>query len=130
MSLKQTARTEVLGTCVEAQRMLKVEDNDLLADTHGILEQAEDLLCLLLIAHGVSDVRQSRKRTSDQSLPEPSTSEVEITIEELKRYESPGVGQIPAEFIQAGGKTSGGEIHCLASSVWKNCHCSGRNISL
>jgi hypothetical protein len=31
-------------------------------------------------------------------------SEVEVAIGKLKRYKSPGAGQIPAELIQAGGR--------------------------
>jgi hypothetical protein len=36
-------------------------------------------------------------------VPEPSSSEAEVAIGKLKRYKSPGVDQIPAELIQAGG---------------------------
>jgi hypothetical protein len=38
-------------------------------------------------------------------LPEPRPFEVEISIEKLKRYKSPGIYQIPAEFIHAEGET-------------------------
>jgi hypothetical protein len=37
-------------------------------------------------------------------VPEPSASEVEVAVGKLKRYKSPGVDQIPAELIQAGGE--------------------------
>jgi hypothetical protein len=46
-------------------------------------------------------------------VPEPSASEAELAIEKLKRYKSPGVDQIPAELIQAGGETLRSEIHKL-----------------
>jgi hypothetical protein len=36
-------------------------------------------------------------------VPEPRAFEVEMTIEKLKRYKSPGIDQIPAELIKAGG---------------------------
>jgi hypothetical protein len=36
----------------------------------------------------------------------------------LKRYESPGVDQIPAELIQAGGETLRSEIHKLIKLIW------------
>jgi hypothetical protein len=36
----------------------------------------------------------------------------------LKRYKSPGSDQIPAEMIQAGGKTLWSEIHKLINSIW------------
>jgi len=47
-------------------------------------------------------------------VPEPSAFEVELAIEELKSHKSPGIDQIPAELIKAGGKT----IHELVISIW------------
>jgi hypothetical protein len=38
-------------------------------------------------------------------VPEPRPHEVEIAVAELKKYKSPGIDQIPAEFIQGGGET-------------------------
>jgi hypothetical protein len=49
---------------------------------------------------------------------EPSSSEVEIAIEKLKRYKSPGIDQIPAELLQAGGNTIRSEIHKLFNCIW------------
>jgi CRISPR/Cas system CSM-associated protein Csm2 small subunit len=37
---------------------------------------------------------------------------------ELKTYKSPGINQIPAELIQAGGNTLRSEIRKLFNSVW------------
>jgi hypothetical protein len=36
---------------------------------------------------------------------EPSALEVELAIEKLKNHKSPGIDQIPAEQIKAGGRT-------------------------
>jgi hypothetical protein len=38
-------------------------------------------------------------------VPDPSSFEVKIAIETLKKYKTPGHDQIPAELIQAGGET-------------------------
>jgi hypothetical protein len=38
-------------------------------------------------------------------LPEPSAFEDELAIEKLKNHKSPGIDQIPAELIKAGGRT-------------------------
>jgi len=46
-------------------------------------------------------------------VPEPSAFEVELAIEKLKRHKSPGIDQIPAELIKAGGRTIRYEIHKL-----------------
>ena len=37
-------------------------------------------------------------------MPEPSAFEVDMVIEKLIRHKSPGIDQIPAEMIKAGGK--------------------------
>jgi len=49
---------------------------------------------------------------------ELSCFEVEITVGKLKWYKSPGIDQIPAELIQAGGNTLHSEIHKLTNSIW------------
>jgi hypothetical protein len=36
----------------------------------------------------------------------------------LKKYKSPGSGQIPAELIQTGGETLWSEIYKLVNSIW------------
>jgi hypothetical protein len=55
--------------------------------------------------------------TAEPLVPESSSSEVEIAIEKLKRYKSPGTDQIPAELIQAGGSKLRCEINKLISSI-------------
>jgi len=42
-----------------------------------------------------------------------------LAIGKLKRHKSPGVDQIPAEMIKAGGGTICIEIHKLNNSIWK-----------
>jgi len=44
--------------------------------------------------------------------------EFELAIEKLKSHKSPGVDQIPAEFIKAGGRTICCEIQKLIISIW------------
>ena len=51
-------------------------------------------------------------------VPEPSTFEVEMAISKIKRRRLPGVDQIPAELIKAGGKIIHFEIHKLINSIW------------
>jgi len=51
-------------------------------------------------------------------VPEPSAFEVELSIENLKSHRSPGIDQIPAELIKAGGQTIHPVIHELISSIW------------
>ena len=51
-------------------------------------------------------------------MPEPRTFEDEVGIEKLKSHKSPGIGQIPAEFIKAGVRTNHYEIHKLITSIW------------
>jgi hypothetical protein len=56
--------------------------------------------------------------TAEPFVPEPSASEVEVAIGKLKRYKSPGVDQIPAQLIQAGGEALRSEIHKLVKLIW------------
>jgi hypothetical protein len=44
--------------------------------------------------------------------------EVELAIEKLKSHKSPGIDQIPAELIKAGGRTIRGAIHKLIIAIW------------
>jgi hypothetical protein len=55
------------------------------------------------LVHGDNDVRQTEIHTAGPLGPEPSAFEVEMAIEKLKRYKSPGTDHIPAELIKAGG---------------------------
>jgi hypothetical protein len=51
-------------------------------------------------------------------MPESSASEVEVTVGKFKRYKLTGVEQIPADMIQAGGKTLRSKIHELIKLIW------------
>jgi hypothetical protein len=51
-----------------------------------------------------SDVRQAEIHTVEPLVPEPSALEVELATENLKSHISPGIDQIPAELIKAGGR--------------------------
>jgi hypothetical protein len=98
--------------------MVKEENGDLLADSHSILNRWKNYFCQLLNVHGVNDVRHTEIHTAKPLVPEPSSFEVEIAIEKLKRYKSPGIDQIPAELIQAAGNTLHSEIHKLINCMW------------
>jgi len=69
--------------------------------------------------HGVKDVGQADIHTAEPLVPEPSASEVELAIDKLKSHKLPGIDQIPAELIKAGGRTICLEIHKLITSIWK-----------
>jgi hypothetical protein len=85
----------------------------------------------ILYVHGVSDVRQAEIHTAEPLVPESSALEVELAIEKLKSHKSPGIDQIPAELIKAGGSP----IHCaihkliLLFGIRRNCLESGRSRS-
>jgi hypothetical protein len=82
------------------------------------LNRCNNYFSQLFNAHRVSDVRQVEIHITKQLVPEPSPSEAEIAIAKLKKYKSTGSDQIPAELIQAGGKTLWSEIHKLMNSIW------------
>jgi hypothetical protein len=53
-----------------------------------------------LNVHRIRDVRQIEIHTAELLATDPTPFEVEIAIEKLERYKSPGSDQIPAELIQ------------------------------
>jgi hypothetical protein len=59
-----------------------------------------------------------QKLTAEPIVPEPSIFEVEMNTEKLKRCKSPGIDQIPAELIKAGGRKISSEINKLINSIW------------
>jgi hypothetical protein len=64
-------------------------------------------------------------------IPDPRPFQVEIPIASLKRYKSPGSGQVPAELLQAGGERCPRSIHSLILfGIRKNCLSSGRRLLL
>jgi hypothetical protein len=79
--------------------------------------------------HGAGGVRQTEMHTAEPVVPELSASEAGVAIGKLKRTISPGVDQIPAELIQAGGETLRSEIHKLIKLIWNkdNCLTSGKS---
>jgi hypothetical protein len=58
-------------------------------------------------------------RTAELLVYEPSSLEVEITIEKLKSSKSPSTDKILAEMIQAGGNKLRSEIHKRINSICK-----------
>jgi hypothetical protein len=51
-------------------------------------------------------------------VPEPSALLVELAIKKLKSHKSPGIDQIPAELIKAGGCTIRCAIHKIIIAIW------------
>jgi hypothetical protein len=98
--------------------LVKDEKGDLLADPHKILNRWKNYFCELLNVHGAGGVRQNEIHTVEPFVPEPSASDVEVAIGKLKMYKSPGVDQIPALLIKAGGETLRSEIHKLIKLIW------------
>jgi len=98
--------------------IVKDEKGDLVADSQSILAWGRKHFSQLLNIHGVNDVRQTELHTAELLVPEPSAFELELANEKLKSHKSPGIDQIPAEFIKAGGRTICSEIHKLIISIW------------
>jgi hypothetical protein len=71
-----------------------------------------------LNVQGAGGIRQTEIHIAEPFMPQPSATEVEITIRKLKRYKVPGSDQIPAELIQEGGEILHSEIHKLIMLIW------------
>jgi hypothetical protein len=94
------------------------EEGDLIGKSHSTLAGWRNHFSQLLNIHGVNDGRQTEVHTAEPLVPEPSAFEVEMAIEKLKRHKSPGIDQIPAELIKAGGRIIQSEIQKLIISIW------------
>jgi len=55
--------------------------------------------------------------TAEPLVPKLNSFKIEIAIENLKRYKSPGIIQILAELIQVGGNTLCSEVHRLMNCL-------------
>jgi len=83
----------------------KDEKGDLVADSHIIVARWRNYFSQLFNVYGVKEVRQAEIRTAEPLVRESSAAEIELAIDKLKSHKSPGIDQIPAELIKAGGRT-------------------------
>jgi hypothetical protein len=97
---------------------VKDENGVLLPDSHNILNRWKKHFSRLLKVHNVSDFRNMEVHTTETLVPGPSRTEIEIAIAKLKKYKSSSSDLIPAELIQAGGKTLLSAIHKLTKCIW------------
>jgi hypothetical protein len=97
---------------------VKDENEDLLAYSGCTLNRWKNYFSQLLNVHNVTDVRQIEVHTAESLVAGPSRLEVEIAIAKLKKVQSLGSDQIPAELIQSGGEILLSVIHKLINSVW------------
>ncbi|KAJ4430619.1 hypothetical protein ANN_19208 [Periplaneta americana] len=93
--------------------VIKDENDDLLADSHSILNRWKNYFGQLLNIHrpNRNDRNEIEIQTAEPFIPE--LSEVEIGIENLKNYKS------PAELIQKGGSALSNEIYKLVLAIWE-----------
>ena len=99
--------------------IVKDEKGDLVADSHGIVARWRNYFSQQLNVHADKDVGQAEIHTAEPLISERSATEIELAIDKLQCYKSPGIDQIPAELIKAGGRTICLEIHKLITSIWK-----------
>ena len=95
----------------------------MVADSHGIVARWRNYFSQLFNVHGVKDVGHAEIHTAEPLVTEPSVSEVELAIDKLKSHKSPGIDQIPAELIIAGGKKIYLEIHKLLFLFGRRRNC-------
>jgi len=98
--------------------IVKDEKGELVADPYSIMARHMNYFSQLLNVHEDNDVRQAEIHTVEQLVPEPSAFEVELAIGKLKNHKSPGIDQIPAELIKAGGRTICCAIYKLIISIF------------
>jgi hypothetical protein len=62
-------------------KITKRWNGDLLADFHNTSKRFKNYFCQLLNVRGVLNVRHRKIRTTEPSVPEPSSTDVEIATE-------------------------------------------------
>jgi hypothetical protein len=93
------------------------DKGDLVADSHSILGRWKNYFNYSMCM-GIMMLGRLKNYTAEPLVPEPSAFEVEIPIEKLKRCKSPGIDQIPAHLIEAGGMKICSKIHKLINCIW------------
>jgi hypothetical protein len=71
-----------------------------------------------LLQNTTHSIEPAEIHTAEPHVPQPSASEVGVSIIKLKRYKSPGSDQIPAEVTQAWGEILHSEKHELIMLIW------------
>jgi hypothetical protein len=102
----------------QSRNNLEKDENDLLADSHNILNRWKNYFSQFLKVHYVRDVWQIEVHAVEPILPGSSRLEVDIAIAKLKKYKLQGSDQIPAKQIQAGGEMLLSAIRNLINSIW------------
>jgi hypothetical protein len=97
--------------------VVKGEKGELVTDSKSIFFRWKKLFSQLFNVHGVSEVKQREIQTAEPLVPEPSTFEVEMAIEEVQRHKS-GTDQSPEDLIKARDRTIRSEINKRTNSIW------------
>jgi len=90
----------------------------LVTDSHSVLARWRSHSSQLLNDRGVNDDRQTEIHTAEPLVHEPSSFEIEVAIERPIRQNTPRIDQIPAQFIEPGGRVIPSEMHELLNSIW------------
>jgi hypothetical protein len=80
--------------------LVKDENGALLGESRNILNRWKNYISQLLNVRRVIDVGQIEIDTAEPLVPEASSSDVEIAVEELKKCTLPGSDKILAELIK------------------------------
>ena len=99
--------------------MIRNERGDLQADPTKIIDVWKSYFDKLLNVHNGEQTEKFQIHTAVPWIPEPSEIEVEMSIKKLKNFKSPGIDNIPAELIKAGGTALTKELHRLISAIWR-----------
>jgi hypothetical protein len=86
--------------CQPRTNIVKDEKGDLVADSHSILARWRNHFSQLLNIHGEMKLG-IQLDTAEPLVPEAYALKFDLAIEKLKSHESPGINQIPAEFLKA-----------------------------
>jgi hypothetical protein len=98
--------------------LVKDENDDLLADSHNILNRWKGNFSHFFNVHRIISVRQIEIQTADPLITDLNIFELKIAIGNLKIYKSSRSDQLSSELIQTEGKKLWSEIHKLNNCIW------------
>jgi len=124
----ETVRSKISATCIRASvtkksyqprtNIVKDDKGNLVTDFHNILARWRKHFFQLLNSHEVNNVRQTETLTVELLAPEPNAFEVEKITEKLRGHKSTYIYHIPAELIEAVGRTIRPEVHEIINCTY------------
>jgi len=99
--------------------MIRNERGELQPDPTKIVDMCKSYFDRLLNVHNGEETEEFEIHTAEPWIPEPREIEIKMSVKKLKIFKSPGMDNILAELIKAGGTPLIKELHKLITAIWR-----------